>query len=143
MQHDAAVASVDDDKTAKVSSDYRAALRRIRRALRDGRRPAVCQGTVHLSSKVSVYGQDQAGQPFAVQLPPADDAALRPLMEACEPAGLGQGSNNVQVHAGTPLRSIQHCVLNDVLCKQAAWALQSDHGSCAQPAVVLIAPAQL
>ena len=119
LQHDAAAASVDDDKTAGVSSDSRAALRRIRRALRDGRRPAVCQGTVPLSSKISVYGQDQAGQPFAVQLPPADAAALRPLLEACEQAGFGQGSDNVQVRAGTPLQGIKRCLWHHIFALSA------------------------
>jgi hypothetical protein len=135
LQHDATVASVDDDKVSKVSSDSRAALRSIRRALRDGRRPAICHGTVQLSSKISVYGQNQAGLPFAVQLPPADDAALRLLMDACEPAGLGHCSTDVQVRAGTPLQGIERCDTTYLLCQQAASALQFDHKSCAQAAL--------
>ena len=67
------------------------ALCSIRSALQDGMRPVACQGMVQLSSPVAIYGQDQTGQNFAVQLPPTDAAALQSLLDA---AVLAAGGND-------------------------------------------------
>jgi hypothetical protein len=99
----ASAAAAPSDDGSKAPPEMRAALRSIRSALRHGRRPAACQGAVQLTAKIVVYGQHQAGQPFAVQLPSVDAAALQPLMDACEPAEAADpGSNKVAMHFGKP-----------------------------------------
>ena len=49
-----------------------------------------------LDQSITIYCQSQTGevQP-PVQLPPSSDAALRPLLKACEPAGFGRGKDEV------------------------------------------------
>ena len=86
-------AAAERDATADSPPDP--ALRDVRHALQKGRRPAACQGAVQLSSPVSIYGQGHSGQPFAVTLPPAEAAALQPLLDACVPNDFG-ASDEVQ-----------------------------------------------
>ena len=85
----------DGEGTEGSPPEDHAALSSIRSALQDGKRAVICQGSVQLGSPVSVFGQDDAGQHFAVQLPPANDAALQPLLDACVPAVFGRGSVEV------------------------------------------------
>ena len=89
-------ASPDDVESRVLPSDD-PALRSISDALQNGKRPVACQGAVQLSSPIAIYGQGQTGQTFAVQLPPTNEKALQPLMDAAVPAAeFNVGSSEVR-----------------------------------------------
>jgi hypothetical protein len=89
-QHLAAVTASAHAKDETVNLSCHGALRSIYSALQVGAGPVACQGAVQLSTPVRVFGQNLSGQHFGVQLPPSDEAALQPLLDACAPAGSGQ-----------------------------------------------------
>jgi hypothetical protein len=112
-----AAVEADGGETSILPSDVNVALHsmRIRDALRGGRRPVACQGVVQLSSPVSVYGREQGGEPFAVQLPPANTKTLAPLLDACVPAVFGRGSEEVSCW-GVSCRDHAVCSQNETRC---------------------------
>ena len=91
----------DDDSAIQPSE---AVLQNIRSAVQGSER--LLAGAVQLSQAVRVFGQgESAGQPFAVRLPPADAAALQPLLDACIPAKHGTAEvpstvDNADAHMG-------------------------------------------
>jgi hypothetical protein len=86
------------DTSESGSSPSEPALRSIRGALQDGRHPVACQGSAQPSSPVRVYGMGYGGQFVGAQLPPSNEAALQPLLNAAVPTagGLSAEPNEVR-----------------------------------------------
>lgn len=66
---------------------------------RAGKAPVCCQGSVTLDAPPVVFGPNNAGEAFALQLPAQDNGALKPLLDACVPATFGRGSEEVRCPA--------------------------------------------
>lgn len=71
------------------------AIQRFKDAVGISKAPNCCQGFIQLDAPVTVFGSDLSGQPFAVQLPLSDEAALQPLLDACQPASTRGGGEQV------------------------------------------------
>lgn len=92
---------------AAASTDEQSPLASIKAALGTGKAQVCCQGSLQLDPLPTLAGTDEAGQAFAVRLPLKEDAgssadaapeALQPLLDACEPAKFGKGTELVSCH---------------------------------------------
>lgn len=93
--------TASDDEVAELLCDL---VKNIASASGSGKAQVCCQGAVQLDALPVIFGENPHGALFAVHLPlkhagctheGVAHQALQPLLDACEPASFGKGSEEV------------------------------------------------